>query len=174
MFGNASRAGTVSLTATFIGLIAAGAWISIPIPLFPAPVTLQTLFVLLAGAVMKRHGFLPVLLYLLLGVAGAPVFHNGTAGIGVLLGPTGGYLVGFVPAAAITGFAYSRRRKGIRIGGLLLATLVVYLFGVGWLVYSAALPLPHAIAVGALPFLPGDLMKAWAVYLIEARIGEAP
>ncbi|MFY1645407.1 biotin transporter BioY, partial [Methanoculleus bourgensis] len=83
------RAQILAYSGTFIALIAAGSWISIPLP--PVPLTLQTLFVLLAGVVMQRYAVIPVALYVLLGAANLPVFHNGTAGLGVLLGPTGGF-----------------------------------------------------------------------------------
>ena len=100
------RAQILAYSGTFVALIAAGSWISIPLP--PVPLTLQTLFVLLAGVVMRRYAVIPVGLYVLLGAANLPIFHNGTAGLGVLLGPTGGFLIGFVPAALITGLAYEQ------------------------------------------------------------------
>ena len=87
------------------------------------PFTLQTLFVLLAGIVMKRYAVIPVSLYVILGALGLPLFHNGIAGVGVLLGPTGGYLTGFIVAALMTGLAYETRRVSVRICGLVSATL---------------------------------------------------
>ena len=114
------RARILAYSGTFIALIAAGSWISIPLP--PVPLTLQTLFVLLSGIVMKRYAVIPVGLYVLLGAAGLPVFHNGTAGLGVLLGPTGGFLLGFIPAALIVGLAYERQSAKIRVLGLIAAT----------------------------------------------------
>ena len=104
MFGDLRRSRRVAYTAAFIGLITLGGWISVPF--VPVPFTLQTFFVLLAAAVMKREAVIPVTLYVLLGTLGLPVFHNGVAGFGVLLGPTGGYLAGFIPAALIAGIAY--------------------------------------------------------------------
>ena len=97
MFGDLRRSRRVAYTAAFIGLITLGGWISVPF--VPVPFTLQTFFVLLAAAVMKRDAVIPVTLYVALGALGLPVFHNGIAGFGVLLGPTGGYLLGFIPAA---------------------------------------------------------------------------
>ena len=89
MFGDLHKSRTIAYSAACIGLIALGGWISIPC--IPVPFTLQTLFVLLTGAVMKRYGAVPVALYILLGTLGLPLFHNGMTGPGVLLGPTGGY-----------------------------------------------------------------------------------
>src|SRR5512136_1237114 len=119
MFGNINRSRTIAYSAAFIGLITLGSWISVPC--IPVPFTLQTLFVLLAGAVMKRYAVIPVFLYVILGTLGLPLFHNGVAGVGVLLGPTGGYLIGFIFAALATGLAYEHPSRPIRICGLVLA-----------------------------------------------------
>lgn len=168
MYGDIGRTRLISQTAAFIALITAGAWISIPF--VPVPVTLQTLFVLLAGAVMKRRGVLPVLAYLGLGIMGAPVFHNGLGGPGVLLGPTGGYLAGFLAAALLTGLAFESGSRYLWILGLSAGTGAIYLCGVAWLMYSTGLGLPAAVVLGVLPFLPGDILKATAAYLIAPRL----
>ncbi len=168
MFGDRERALLITETAAFAGLIAAGSWISVPF--FPVPFTLQTLFVLLAGAVMRRYAIYPVAIYLLSGSLGLPVFHSGTAGIGVLLGPTGGYLVGFLPAAAVAGLGYCGTSEIRRITGLISATVVIYSFGVAWLAISGPLPWKDAILLGVLPFLPGDVVKLAAAYTIAGRV----
>ena len=170
MFGDLSRAERMALSATLVALIGAGAWISIPF--VPVPLTLQTLFVLLSGVLLRRWGFLPPLLYLLLGALGLPVFHNGLAGVGILLGPTGGFIVGFVVAGLVSGIAYERRERPVRVAGLVLAGLAVYLCGAGWLVISSGMTLPAALAVGALPFIPGDALKTIAAYALGERLEE--
>lgn len=170
MFGDTARAERAALTATLVALIGAGAWISIPF--VPVPLTLQTFFVLLSGVLLRRWGFLPPLCYLLLGALGLPVFHNGLAGVGVLLGPTGGFIVGFVLAGLVAGFAYERRERPVRMAGLALGGLAVYLCGAGWLVLSAGTALPAALAVGALPFIPGDALKTAAAYALGQRLEE--
>ncbi|MBA7465539.1 Biotin transporter BioY [subsurface metagenome] len=162
------RARILAYSGTFIALIAAGSWISIPLP--PVPITLQTLFVLLSGIVMKRYGVIPVGLYVLLGAANLPVFHNGTAGLGVLLGPTGGFLLGFVPAALIVGLAYERQSAKCRVAGLIAATSLTYLFGVAWLAYSASLSLFQAVLLGVAPFVVGEVVKVLAAYAIGKRV----
>ncbi|MDI6718833.1 MAG: biotin transporter BioY [Methanomicrobiales archaeon] len=167
MYGNRERTAVLAHTATFIALITVGSWISIPF--IPVPLTLQTLFVLLAGAIMKRNGAVPVLLYVLLGALNLPVFHNGLAGIGILLGPTGGYLVGFIPAAFIVGLAYTRSAAVGRILGLLAADATLLLTGMAWLAFSTGMPPATAFLVGVLPFIPGDLLKIAAVYTIARR-----
>jgi len=168
MFGDIRRARLIAGSAACIGLIALGGWISIPF--FPVPITLQTLFVLLAGAVLHRYAVVPVSLYLLLGALGLPLFHNGTAGVGVLLGPTGGYFAGFILAALIAGIGFEYQSPAIRIAGIIGATLAIYACGIAWLVSSTGLPVLPAIVAGMLPFLPGDAVKAFAAYRIAGRL----
>lgn len=162
------RARILAYSGTFIALIATGSWISIPLP--PVPLTLQTLFVLLSGIVMKRYGAIPVALYVLLGAAGLPVYHNGTAGLGVLLGPTGGFLIGFIPAALVAGIAYEHESPASRITGLIAACAIYLLAGAVWLSYSASIPLLQAVLLGVAPFIIGDAVKAAAAYAIGKRV----
>ncbi|MEN6394994.1 MAG: biotin transporter BioY, partial [Methanoregula sp.] len=157
MFGDIRRSRRIAYTATFIGLITLGGWISIPF--VPTPFTLQTFFVLLAGAVMKRDAVIPVVLYVLLGALGLPVFHNGVAGMGVLLGPTGGYIIGFIPAALVAGVAFESISPGRRIAGLAAASLIILLCGVAWLIWSTGMAPVAAVILGMAIFIPGDAVK---------------
>jgi biotin transport system substrate-specific component len=168
MFGDLHKSRIIAYTAAFIGLISLGAWVSIPF--FPIPLTLQTLFVLLAGAVMKRYAIIPVSLYIILGALGLPVFHTGVAGIGILLGPTGGYLIGFIFAAFVVGLAYEQGSPAIRITGIAVGTGIIYFCGVGWLIYSLGEGLAPAVASGVLPFIPGDVVKGYTAYVIAQRL----
>ncbi len=168
MYGDEQRSHLVALTAAFVALIAVGGWVSLPIP--PVPVTLQTFFVLLAAVVMGRFAVLPVVVYLLLGIMNMPVFHNGLAGIGVLMGPTGGYLTGFIPAVLLAGLAYEQENRIIRAGGIAAATLTIYLFGITWLSYSTGMALAQAVLLGAVPFIAGDVLKGIAAFIIGERI----
>ncbi|NLX49798.1 MAG: biotin transporter BioY [Methanospirillum sp.] len=168
MYGDTARAERAALTATLVALIGAGAWVAIPF--VPVPLTLQTLFVLLSGVLLRRWGFLPPLCYLLLGVFGLPVFHNGLAGTGVLLGPTGGYVAGFVAGGLLAGLAYECRERPVRLAGLVVADLAIYACGAGWLALSAGASLPAAVGVGVLPFLPGDALKTAAAYALGERL----
>jgi biotin transport system substrate-specific component len=167
MYGDQKRSVIIAYSASFVALIAVGSWFSIPF--IPVPLTLQTLFVLLAGALMKRYGVIPVVLYTLLGAVNMPVFHNGLAGIGILLGPTGGYIIGFIPAAAIVGVAYEGRSAGRHALGLVAGTFVILICGAIWLQTSTGMPLVSAIIIGFIPFVAGDLLKASSVYLIAKR-----
>lgn len=168
MFGNLQKSRTIAYSAAFIGLLSLGAWVSIPF--FPVPLTLQTLFVLLAGAVMKRYAVIPISLYVLLGALGLPLFHTGVAGLGILLGPTGGYLIGFIFAALVVGLAYEYETVIIRITGLLAGTVIIYICGITWLMYSLTLGIIPAIISGVLPFIPGDAIKIYATFMIAKRL----
>jgi len=168
MFGDLQKSRTIAYSAAFIGLISLGAWVSIPF--FPVPLTLQTLFVLLAGMILKRFAVIPVSLYVILGALGLPVFHAGVAGFGILLGPTGGYLFGFIGASLVVGLAYESPSHTIRITGLLAGTSVIYATGIAWLLFSLGGGFLPAITAGLIPFIPGELIKMYSAYVIEKRL----
>jgi len=136
----------------------------------------------LAGAVLgPRKGALAVLVYLAMIAVGLPVASGYKGGLGVLTGPTGGYLVGFVLAAAVVGFLSRlvlRRAQGAKAtGGLLLACLagipVVYAVGVPWLAAFAGMPFSRALQVGALVFLIGDVIKAAIAAVVTSAVARA-
>jgi biotin transport system substrate-specific component len=142
-------------------LIALTAQVSIPLPFSPVPITGQTFGVLLVGAALgARRGTLGVMAYLAEGTAGLPVFAGGSAGPAVLLGPTGGYLIGFAGAAFITGrlaeLGWDRRPTTTALS-MLLGNAVIYAFGLPWL--AVYVGLDRVLALGLLPFVPGDLLK---------------
>lgn len=157
----------------FAALTAAGAYIQIPIPISPVPVTLQVFFVLLAGSMLKsKWGSLSMIIYTLLGVAGLPVFSGGSSGVGVLLGPTGGYIFGFIIAASLIGKlaekAESAGRSGlvINIFNMSAGILVIYALGIFQLMMVAEIGLRTALTLGVLPFIPGEIIKtAVAAYI---------
>lgn len=156
----------------FGALTAMGALISIPLQ--PVPVTLQTMFMYLAGSLLGGSlGALSQVIYVILGAIGLPVFSGGKAGLGVFLGPTGGYLVGFVAAAFVTGkIVRSRPDAGLvwLVFAMLAGTAVVYALGVLQLVLVGKLSLEKASAVGVLPFLPGDALKIAAASVITLKV----
>lgn len=159
----------IVLSSLMASLIAVGAYLFVPIG--PVPIVLTTLFVLLAGLLLgSRWGPASILLYLLVGAMGVPVFSGGRGGIAHLVGPTGGYLVGYAFAAWITGFV-SENAKGLlvlEIVAVLVGSLSIYAFGVPWLKTVTQMSWSKAWLLGALPFLPGDAIKA-AVALGLAR-----
>jgi len=169
--GPASLRGMV-YASLFGALTAVGAFIIVPIP--PVPITLQTLFLGLAGALLgARLGALSQVVYLLLGIIGLPVFAGGKAGLGVLFGPTGGYLIGFVAAAYVIGrIAALRRSPGFAWICLSLAAGEAVLLALGSLQLSLVGRLDplKALAVGVLPFLPGDGIKIVLAAVIALRL----
>ncbi len=159
------------LVVAFSLLIALTA--QIEIPLWPVPFTLQTLGVLLTGAVLgSRRGALSLALYLVEGAAGLPVFAGGAGGASYLLGATAGYLFGFVAAAWLVGALAERgwdRRLPLAALAMVLGNLVIYAFGVSGLLVMTPYDLPTAIAKGVLPFLLGDVIKiVFAAALLPA------
>ena len=150
-------AALVLLFSAFVGLTA-----QVEIPLWPVPLTLQTLGVLFTGAVLgSRRGALALVLYLAEGAAGLPIFAGGASGVAHLLGPTGGYLAGFVVAAGVVGWLAERgwdRRLVWTALAMLAGNVIIYALGVAWLaVYLGVLQ--TAVVKGALIFVPGDLIK---------------
>lgn len=156
----------------FGALTAMGALISIPLQ--PVPVTLQTLFLYLAGSLLgARLGALSQIIYVILGVIGLPVFTGGKAGLGVFLGPTGGYLLGFIAGAFVTGKIVEVREKpGLvwMVPAMLAGTTIVYMLGVIQLVLIGKLSIGQALTVGVLPFLPGDALKIAAASVIAMKV----
>ena len=156
--------------ALFAAFTAVGAVISIPIG--PVPIVLQNLFVMLTGLLLgSRWGLASVGLYLLAGVCGLPVFAGGLGGIERIIGPTGGYLVGYLPAVCIIGWISSRSKQRVffDIAAMILGSLVVYAFGVCWRKVYTGMSWTKTLALGMLPFLIGDALKiAAAVPIVRA------
>lgn len=143
----------------------------ITVPFYPVPMTLQTGVVLmLAAAYGPRLGLATVLLYLAEGAVGLPVFAQPGAGLPYMLGPTGGYLLGFLAATAIVGWLAERgwdRNPGRLFAAMLLGDAVLFLLGFAWLAWFAMMPnatvgigAEAAFAGGVAPFVLGDLVKA--------------
>lgn len=155
-------AGVMALgSLLFAVLTAVGAAAGFPLPFSPVPVTFQTLAVVLAGAVLGPvWGPVSQLLYIGAGVAGMPVFANGAAGAGVLMGPTGGYLVGFVIGAWVAGLLTRPGGPWLRLAlGLLVAHLAVFACGLSQLMLFTGHSARAAVELGFLPFLPGLAAK---------------
>jgi biotin transport system substrate-specific component len=147
----------VVLFSAFVALTA-----QVEIPLWPVPLTLQTLGVLFTGAVLgSRRGALALLLYLTEGMLGLPVFAGGASGVGYMLGPTGGYLVGFVVAAGVVGWLAQRgwdRRLVWAAVAMVIGNVIIYVCGVAWLAVFLG-DLWGALVKGMLLFVVGDLIK---------------
>lgn len=151
---------------TLIGLMTAVTCIlgplSIAIPISPVPISFTNLAIYFSVIILGwKKGTISFLVYLLIGFAGVPVFSNFTAGPAKLLGPTGGYLIGFIFLALIAGFFVDRFPGKIHmyVTGMVLGTLVTYLLGSGWLAYQAGMTFQAALLAGVIPYIPGDIAK---------------
>ena len=168
-----SKTRDITASALFAVLTMIGAWFSIPLPVTPIPITLQVFFVLLSGAILGgRLGGLSQVMYILLGLVGFPVFAGLASGPTVLVGPTGGYLIGFVVGAYVTG-RVSQAREFPSFRWLIVATMSglfpIYLLGNLWLwAWLRSSPMILMFA-GILPFLPGDLTKAVLSAYVASR-----
>ena len=141
-------------------VIALAAQLRIPLPFSPVPVTGQTFAVLLVAASLGRLGLASAIAYILEGAFGLPVFAGGAAGMATIVGPTGGYLIGFALAAAVVGSTAERgwdRHLGTALAAMFLGEIAIYACGLAWL---ARFPLPvPLLQAGLIPFIPGDGFK---------------
>jgi biotin transport system substrate-specific component len=170
----------VARAALFAALIGGCAYVSFPNPLAPSvPVTLQVLALFLAGIYLGPvWGTASMTLYLAAGAAGAPVFSGGAAGVGVLLGPTGGYLWSYPVAAAAIGLIVHRGRSlqnpksvpvPLLVGALVVGTAIVYAFGSLGLYLATPMTLLVAIESGSAAFVPFEAIKiAAAVGIVKS------
>jgi biotin transport system substrate-specific component len=156
------------------GFVALAAQIKIDLGFTPVPITGQTFAVVLVGASLGALlGLASLGLYLFVGAAGAPVYADGTHGWDVLTGPTGGYIVGFVFAAFLTGWLAQQqwdRRFNSAVAAMLTGNVVIYLFGLPWLAAKLDTGLEDTLEAGLYPFVVGDLLK---LYLAGALLPAA-
>ena len=161
----------MTLISLFAALTAVGAFISIPI--YPVPLSLQTLFTLLAAMTLGSViGASSQIIYVMLGVIGLPVFAGFKAGIGILFGPTGGFLFGFIISAYVIGKIIElKKEKNIFYYFLagIIGTIILYIIGITQLSLVTGIGIKKAIAVGMLPFLPGDILKIIAASFIARK-----
>ena len=158
--------------ALFGSLTAAGALIVIPLP--PVPITAQTFFLNVSAVLLGGQlGALSQFIYVMLGVVGIPVFAGGTAGLGVIFGPTGGYLLGFIVAAFVIGMVNRMKNSaGIfwNIFSMLIGMLIIYLLGSLQLSLVAKMSFQKALTIGVLPFILGDIIKVLLAAIISTRL----
>lgn len=170
---NAGRLVRVGFMAALLCILGP---VSVAVPVSPVPISLGTLAVyLIVVTAGTADALMSCLVYLLLGFAGLPVFSGYMGGAGRLLGPTGGYLIGFlaliVTAGAFTGRFQDRRKERLfSLIGLALGTVVLYLFGTGWLAMISGMGFYEALWAGVIPFIPGDLVKMLAAVLLGTTL----
>lgn len=132
------------------------------IPIGPVPISLTNLVIYFSLYLLgTRDASISYLVYLLIGLAGMPVFSGFTSGPEKLFGPTGGYLAGFLPMAVIAGIFIEKFSSSriLCLIGMILGTIVCYVLGTSWLAFQANLDFKSALFAGVIPFLPGDLIK---------------
>lgn len=174
-------------TALFAALIAVGAMIRFDIPLSPVPITLQTFFILLAGILLRPlYALGAAALYIFAGIAGLPVFAGGTSGFAVILGPSGGFIIGFLPAALLMSLIVHMRpghkasaaehaghlNRGAMspllrdILATVAGTLIIYAIGYPWIVLNLGWDWRIGLGRAVLPYVPGDVIKIIAAVLL--------
>lgn len=166
------RTAVADVLLILFGSLFIAALAQVRIPLQPVPITGQTLAVLLVGmALGARRGTLAVVAYLAMGAAGFPFFTGAQAGLAYMAGPTGGYLAGFIVAAALVGWLAERgwdRNLGTTLAAMALGNLAIYALGVSWLaaLVGGFTGPSGSIALGLVPFLLGDVIKALIAALL--------
>ncbi|MGE5677754.1 MAG: biotin transporter BioY [Pseudomonadota bacterium] len=163
----------LSYISLFATLISVSGYITIPLPISTVPVTAQTLAVMLAGGLLPPvHAAVSVLVFLLMGAVGIPVFAGGTAGLGIIAGKTGGYLIGFIAGAFLISLLKGKKPGLLRLLSIniLGGIIAVYAFGVLWLDHVTGIGISKAIVFGALPFIPGDIVKIIIAALITLKL----
>lgn len=151
---------TLALIAVMTAVTCVLAPLSIPIG--PVPISLTNLAVYFALYILgMKKGTLSYIVYLAIGLVGVPVFSGFTGGPAKLIGPTGGYLIGFIPMAVIAGILIDKfHGKFVQsMIGMVVGTIVCYALGTVWLAYQAQMDFMAALWAGVIPFIPGDLIK---------------
>ncbi len=177
MYNTQTRTTVLTRSALMIAFTAVCSWISIPIPGTSVPINLATFAVILAGLVLgAKDGTLAILVFLVLGACGLPVFHSFTGGMGVVFGPTGGFLIGYVILAFLVGLGISysnthgKNRPIAYIISVLLGETALYALGCLWFIIQAGSSVQTALLSCVAPFIPGDIAKIILAYLVAARI----
>lgn len=161
----------IVLASLMAALTAVGAYIHVPIG--PVPIVLSTLFVLLSGLLLgSKWGFVSMAIYLIAGAMGIPVFAGGKGGVVHFLGPTGGYLFGYMIASWITGLMTERSPVLLILDilAVIIGSIVIYALGVPWLKIITHMSWSKTLMVGVIPFLIGDAIKAIAAIILAKAL----
>lgn len=151
-------------TLALIAVMTAATCVLAPLslPIGPVPISLTNLAIYFALYILgMKKGTISYLIYLAIGLVGVPVFSGFTGGPGKLFGPTGGYLIGFIPMAIIAGILIDKfgGKLVYSMIGMVIGTIICYAFGTIWLAYQAQMDFKAALLAGVIPFIPGDLIK---------------
>jgi biotin transport system substrate-specific component len=166
----ANRVFAVFFSVVFISL---GAFVRIPLPFTPVPITLQTFFVLLSvGLLGRRLSLTAQTSYIFLGALGLPIFTGASSGLSYLVSPTAGYLLGFVLAALFSAVFLKLAGDSPRLvlGVFLASSALILLSGSLWLKFSLGLSFPQSLFIGFIPFIVGDFLKAMAAAFVYSKL----
>ena len=161
--------------ALFAALIVVFAQLQIPLPGL-VPISLATFGVMMAGLLLGwQYGLIAVGVYVLLGAVGVPVFAGFKGGISALMGPTGGYIIGYLPYVALAGLPVKSWHDSFlgRCVLLLLGTLACYILGTAWFIHATGRTLAESMGLCVLPFLPGDAVKIALSAFLAPRLRKA-
>lgn len=196
-----NKTASLVLCGLFAALTAICAYINIPLGFTPIPMNLAMLAVFLSGGILgKKYGTVSIIVYVLMGAAGLPVFAGFQSGLAVIVGPTGGFLAGYIATAFIVGFsldiyekrhtmsqnphrsggtshalcqtphASKRRKLALCITSMFLGLIVCYALGTLWFMLLTGTGLYASLAACVLPFIPGDIIKIIAASLLTIRL----
>lgn len=162
----------ICISAIFTAITAIMAQIAIPLPFSPVPITMQPFAIFMAAIILgSRLGFISQLIYVLLGAIGIPVFTGFSGGLGVIMGPTGGFIIGFPIMAFIIGkISDKKMNMAINVAIMIAGILACYSIGVVQLSYVTGMDISKSIAVGALPYIPFDIVKVVVAYVLGGTI----
>lgn len=159
--------------ALFTALTAVLSQISIPLPFTPVPVNMATFAFFLAGSVLgAKNGAISQMVYLLIGVIGLPVFAGFNSGIGIVIGPSGGYIVGYIVGAYVIGLILQVKKQRY-IFAFSLGLLVCYSIGTAWFMFSTKIGFVSSLTMCVIPFIPGDIIKILVAALVAKRLNKA-
>ena len=167
---------TMAVSAMMAAVICVLAPISIPVPTAAASVTLATFAIYLAtSALSPLQSFLSVMIYILLGCAGLPVFSNFTGGAGVIAGPTGGYIIGYICCALAGGLLIQKFSNKFFVYplALVLGTALCYVCGTLWFISLTGKGLAAALTMCVIPFIPLDIIKIVVAAPVGFRLRKA-
>lgn len=162
------------LCAMFAALTGVLSQISIPLPFTPVPINLATLSACLAGGLLgAKYGFISQVVYILLGAVGIPVFSGFSSGVGILVGPTGGYIIGYALQAFIIGSIVKNKKNNIPVlvGSMILGIMGCYLLGTIWFMSITKTGLIEALMLCVVPFLIGDAIKIATGSVLVKKLG---
>ncbi len=160
---NKSKLSEIIYVGIFVSIISVLSLFTIPLPFSLVPITLQTFGVMLVGCLLKpKLAFYVLVIYIMIGAVGIPVFSGFQSGIGTLVGPTGGYIIAFLIGAVLISVISKNSLNFWRLftANIIGGILVIHLIGTFWLAYSTSMGLKQAFLVGSIPYLIGDILKA--------------